>query len=324
MGKLVSGALIVLAVLSGCAPSVIERGPTATADSLGGDVYTATDGETLDFKAWWPEEEPKAVLIAVHGMNEYSRAFEWPAEAWQDQGVAVYALDQRGFGASEARGIWPGSENMTEDLAGFTRQVKARHPELPLFLLGESMGGGVVMLTAARERPLPIDGLVLVAPAITPWDELPVYWRVPLWLMAHSVPWLPMTGRGLDLRPTDNIEVWRAMSEDELVIRETRIDAIYGLTRLMDKASAAVPENCYATLLLYGGQDDFVRSWMVSWVVENAPNGHFEVINYPEGYHWLLRDLEAHKVLADVLLWMTDRASESTDLAQNACPEEPA
>ncbi len=297
-------ALLLTMAVQACAPTVVQRGTATREAALDGDRFIADDGTLLRYRTWLPQGPPRAVLIAVHGMNEYSRAFEWPAETWQGQGIAVYAFDQRGFGDSPDRGIWAGTENLSSDLAAFARLVNARHPGLPLYLLGESMGAAVVLLTAAREDLVPLDGIILVAPAAAPWEELPVHWRAALWLMAHTVPWLPMTGRGLDLRPTDNIDVWREMSLDDLVIHETRVDALYGLTQLMDQAAAAVPRVRFPALLLYGAKDDFVRDWMVSWVVENAPAGQFDVASYDQGYHWLLRDLAAEQVLGDILDWI--------------------
>ncbi len=170
------------------------------------------------------------------------------------------------------------------------------------------MGGGVVLLATSRADSLPINGIILVAPAVAPWEELPLYLRVPLWLAAHTVPWLPVTGRGLELQPTDNIDVWREMSLDKLVIRETRVDAIYGLTQLMDEAAKSIPEVRVPILLLHGGRDDFVRRWMVSWVIENANELQIDVINYEEGFHWLLRDLGAKAVLEDILDWINQRS----------------
>ena len=243
-------------------------------------------------------------------MNEHGKAFEWPAGFWRGKGIVTYAFDQRGFGRSPDRGIWPGAENLARDLGQFTRQVRARHPGLPIFLLGESMGGGVALLAAARPDLVDVQGIVLVAPAVAPWDELPIVPRASLWLAAHTMPWFVFTGEGLGLRPTDNIEVWREMSLDEDIIRGTRADAIYGLAQLMDRAARAAPRVRFPVLLLYGKRDDFVRQWMVDWLASRLPEGRFELVRYDDGYHWLLRDLKPEKVHATILEWMAGRGRD--------------
>jgi len=302
-----------LLILQACTPRIIERGGTTGSATLNDQNYIATDSTTLQLYKWLPETPPRAVVVAVHGMNEYSKAFEIPAKRLRQANIAVYAFDQRGFGASPDRGLWPGTLNLSNDLLGFVRLVKEQNPKVPIFLLGESMGGGVVLVTAARDDLVPLDGIILVAPAICPWDELPLRWRIPLWLMAHSVPWLSLTGRGLNLRPTDNIELLREMSRDKLIIRGTRVDAIYGLTDLMDEASRAAPNIRIPGLVLYGKKDDFVRKWMIASLRDRTSDQHFRFATFEKGYHWLLRDLDSEPVYAEVLDWINGRVAALQD-----------
>jgi alpha-beta hydrolase superfamily lysophospholipase len=320
--------LLLAALAPACAPYVMVKGTETGEASLGGERFVTDDGTRLAFRTWLPDGAPRAVIIAVHGMNEYSRAFERPAEIWQARGIAVYAYDQRGFADHPDRGLWPGADNLSGDLVAFARLVKGRHPGVPVYVLGESMGGGVVLLTAAR-RDFAVDGIVLVAPAAAPYNELPFYMRAPLWFLVHTIPWYPMTGEGLNLRPTDNIQAWREMSRDPRVIKQTRVDAIYGLTQLMDEAARAVPQIRVPTLLLYGCKDDFVRKWMVSWVAEHARAETLDVRVYADRYHWLLRDLQSESVIADIVDWTrrpqarhaANSASSQTDARETIdCP----
>jgi acylglycerol lipase len=297
-------------LLEACAPQIIMRGTESVSPRLDGERFIADDGVEMRVRLWLPDGRPGSVVIAVHGMNEHGKAFEWPAGFWGNNGIVTYAFDQRGFGRSPDRGIWPGAENLARDLSQFTRQVRKRHPDLPIFLLGQSMGGGVALLAAARPDLVDIQGVILVAPAVAPWEELPIAVRSSLWVAAHTMPWFVFTGEGLDLRPTDNIEVWREMSLDEDIIRGTRADAIYGLTQLMDRAARAAPGVRFPVLLLYGKRDDFVRQWMVDWLASRLPEGRFELVRYDDGYHWLLRDLKPEKVHATILEWMAGRRRE--------------
>ncbi len=302
-------ALGVVLVLEACAPRVIARGPEAASPRLDGETFVADDGLMMRVRRWLPDGRPSSVIIAVHGMNEHGKAFEWPAGYWRDNGIVVYAFDQRGFGRGPDRGIWPGADNLARDLAQFARRVRARHPDLPIFLLGESMGGGVALLAAVRRDLADVAGVILIAPAVVPWEEIPIPVRASLWLAAHASPWFVFTGEGLGLRPTDNIEVWREMSRDKDTIRGVRADAVYGLARLMDRAARAAPDIRVPVLLLYGGNDDFVREWMIDWLADHLPRDRLELVRYEDGYHWLLRDLKPEKVHATILDWMAARGS---------------
>jgi acylglycerol lipase len=144
--------------------------------------------------AWLPKEKPKAVILALHGFNDYSNAFTIPGRYLSARGVAVYAYDQRGFGASPMTGIWADKENLINDARQAAALLKRRYPHTPVYLMGESMGGAVSMLAMAGEDTPKINGIILVAPAV--WDVNPLM-RGSLWLMAHTMPEKTMTGDGI-------------------------------------------------------------------------------------------------------------------------------
>src|SRR5205823_13958889 len=138
---------------------------------------------------------------------------EGPARALAWHGIATYAYGQRGFGAAPARGRWVGRWQLAEDLATASRLVRARHPGVPLYLLGESMGGAVVTVAMAGETgtPRPVaDGVILAAPAVWGRPTMNVFERAALWLGVHALPDLAVSGRGLiRIRPSDNFAMLR-------------------------------------------------------------------------------------------------------------------
>ncbi len=228
---------------------------------LADNVLIAADGTPLPLRVWLPQGKPKAVILALHGFNDYSNAFTDPAEAWAKDGIATYAYDQRGFGEAPQHGRWPGERQLTDDLATASRLLHARHPGVPLYLLGESMGGAVVIaaVTGAAGTPPPAaDGIILTAPAVWGRDTMNVFERAALWTGDALFPGMTLTGRGLKIKPSDNIEMLRGLSRDPLVIKETRVDTIKGLVDLMDTALAAAPAVTAPMLLLAGDRDEVV------------------------------------------------------------------
>ena len=141
----------------------------------------------------------------------------------------------------ENRGLWAGDTRMAEDLAAVVALLRARHPGLPVYLLGTSMGGAVAMRAMTLPQPPAVDGLILAAPAVWGWKAMNGLYATALRLAAHTVPARRLTGQGLAIRPSDNIEMLRALGRDPLVIKETRVDAVYGLVGLMDRAYEAPP-----------------------------------------------------------------------------------
>lgn len=279
---------------------------------LADKAFVAADGARLPLRVWLPQGRPKAVILALHGFNDYSNAFSVPAAAWAKQGIATYAYDQRGFGEAPRRGRWVGARLLDEDVAAASRLLRAQHPGVPLYLLGESMGGAVVITAvtgAAGAAPPDVDGIILVAPAVWGRSTMNVFERVALWTGDALFPGVTLTGRGLKIKPSDNIEMLRALGRDPLIIKETRIDTIKGLVDLMDVALAAAPDLREPMLVLAGERDEVVPPRATNRWIDNLPYDarmKRRIALYPQGYHMLLRDLEAPVPVGDVASWIAD------------------
>ena len=298
----VCGALMV--VIAGCAPTVALPGPKIVEPSIASDTLVMADGNERTLQAWLPDGEPRVVILALHGFNDYANAFAAPGAAWAARGIATFAYDQRGFGRDAEPGIWHGEAIMIDDALAALSLLQRRYPGTPVYLLGESMGGAVATLTAAHNPAPPIDGLILVAPAVWARSTMPVSYRVGLWLGAHLAPSMTLRGSNLEIWPSDNIEMLRALSADPLIIKESRVDAIYGLVNLMDAALLGPGDIGFPTLVVYGANDQIVPAEPVGLFVAGLPPGN-RVAVYEAGYHMLLRDLEAQIVLDDIAAWVT-------------------
>ena len=299
----------------GCVGQDLNR-PVATAVTtphLEEDAFVAADGARLPLRSWVPEEGPvKAAVVAVHGFNDYSNAFTGPASEWAKAGIATYAYDQRGFGKAPETGMWAGVGQLDVDLWSVSRLVKEKHPGVPLYLLGESMGGAVVItaVTGAAGAPRPdAAGIILVAPAVWGRPTMNVFERAALWVGYEVAPGLTLTGRQLHIMPSDNIPMLRAFSADPLVIKETRIDTVKGLVDLMDLALAVAPRLDVPMMLLYGEHDQVIPPEPIRLMIEHLPQrgaAKRRIAWYADGYHMLLRDLEAPLVMRDVEAWIAD------------------
>ncbi len=299
-------------LITACAPQLLPEGPLAEsprAPDLSETAFHTADGFELPVRTWRPNPHtPEAVVIALHGFNDYSNAFDGPGEWLAGQGILVYAYDQRGFGAGPYPGLWAGGDRLIDDLRDMVSAVRAAHPGLPLYVLGESMGGAVAM-TAAADQPLDVDGMILVGPAVRGRPVIPAYQQAVLWFAAHTVPWLALTGEGVKVTPSDNIEMLRDLGRDPLVIKATRVDAIWGIVDLMDDALGAADALDVPLLLLYGSNDEIIPPPATLELLRRLPdepqNGR-KVAIYEDGYHMLLRDLQGELVWRDVAAWIDD------------------
>lgn len=301
----------VLLLLAGCAPVVRPGGGVPQPPELRAEAFVSADGAVHPLRVWPAEGAPRAVVLALHGFNDYANAFDWPADWFRRRGVTFYAYDQRGFGGTATRGMWAGETALADDLAEATGLLRARYPTTPLFILGESMGGAVAIVAAARHN-LPVDGVILASPAVWGGKWMNPLYRLTLWTGAHVMPWREVTGRGLKVRATDNTPILRGMGRDPRIVKATRLDAIYGLVQLMDSAVVRAPDVRLPVLLLYGAKDQVIPPRAAGRAAASM-RASLTVRRYPVGYHMFLRDVHAQGYYRDMLGWM---AAPRTQLAE--------
>jgi alpha-beta hydrolase superfamily lysophospholipase len=274
------------------------------------EAFVLSDGARLPYRAWIPGGRPSAVVLALHGFNDSRDAWEIPAPDFADAGIAVYAPDQRGFGASPGRGLWPGVDALADDAGEMARLLRARHPAARVFVMGESMGGAIAMHMATRPMAPDVDGYVLLAPAVWGRARMNVLMRSSLWLAANLVPGMEVSRPppGVRVRPSDNIDALIALSRNPLTIRATRFDTLRGLVDLMDAALAAAPSFSAPALFQYGARDDLVPkpATLATW--RALPDGEQQRAYYANGWHLLMRDLDRALPIHDAIGWIRNPA----------------
>ncbi len=305
--------LYCLILLPGCAPDfTTPENPGLSEPQLQETSFISYDGTELPLRSWQPQggvDPARFILIAVHGFNDYSNFIKNSAHYFNKHQIAVYAYDQRGFGNAPVKGKWSSTEAMTQDLKTLIRLIAQKHPDQPIYLLGHSMGGAVVIQAMSGENHPDVAGAILAAPAVWARSTIPFYQNGALWLVAHSIPWYRVTGEGLGRKPSDNIEMLREQGRDPLVIKETRYDTIYGLQSLMDASYANAEKFNLKTLVLYGHRDEIIPEKPVLDAFQRfpvKPAGQKQLILYKNGYHMLLRDLQAENVMKDIVAWLND------------------
>jgi acylglycerol lipase len=305
-----ASALVLTAACTGPDVGGSPSPPGTVTPAMTASDFIADDGTALPLKSWLPDEKPKAVILALHGFNDYSNAFKDSGEDWAKRGIATFAYDQRGFGAGPHHGFWAGGARLAADASQASALLHARYFGVPLYLLGESMGGAVAIVaeTEVEGTPQPgVKGVILSAPAVWGRNTMTASERVALWLGDHALPGLKLSGRGLGVTPSDNTEMLRALGRDPLVIKETRIDAIKGLVDLMDDALAAAPKLHAPMLFLYGDHDEVIpRESTRRFLAALPADERRRIAFYPKGYHMLLRDLGAEVVRHDVEAWVAN------------------
>ena len=311
---------LVLLGLTACMPSPAQIASVPARDHLltiSGPAplpiqFDLTDGTSLAGRVW-RHDQPRHIVLGVHGFNDHSKAFEPLAQHLRNElGATVYAYDQRGFGANPSPGIWPGADPLLEDLRQIAMQLRQRQAGLPFTVVGESMGGAVVWVAASEPPGLLADQLVLKAPAVWGANSMPWYQRLSLKFMNAVAPDMSLTGRGvqsLGITPTNDPDVSRELSRDPLFIKATRISSLDGVTELMGRAQALSIPPPQRSLVLYGLRDRIIPpppvcDWLTHLNGTGAASTELDFVIYPDGWHLLTRQLQTREVLRDMQHWI--------------------
>src|ERR1700760_2578024 len=117
-----AGGLIRLAA---CAPEIAREGLAVTTPAFESDAFVTRDGLHLPLRHF-DAAHPRAVIVALHGMSDYSEAFDMPGPYWAEHGITTLAFDQRGFGAAPDPGVWGGADAMRQDLRDAVDAARAK------------------------------------------------------------------------------------------------------------------------------------------------------------------------------------------------------
>jgi acylglycerol lipase len=322
---------LVGAVLSACAP--LQQGALKFSGQaqpgFSENWFTSFDGARLGLSTWEAKEPtpatpeattvsfgpsaaepqaPETVIIAVHGMNDYAGAFKSAGKWWSEHGVTVYAYDQRGHGRSPQPGIWPQHDVMRKDLKAAVAVARRMHPNARIAVVGESMGASVAITAFADPDPPKADVLILSGPGFRGWGALPWLYSVSLWTSSHMRPgWIVVPPKGVHVVATDNNDKLREMWNDKYVLKDNRIDSVYGVVSIMEEADAKVAKlpKKVPTLLLYGANDQVIPSFGVERAAKKMPV-FVKTAYYTNGYHMLMNDKQAPVVYADILGFIDD------------------
>lgn len=290
-------ALLVLAsLMSACVAGgpIYAPGPEISSKqsniALGNSVELATSN--------WGPDDPKAVIFALHGYGDHAEStFSSAARFWAERGIRTIAIDQRGFGRNPSRGYWPGADALVEDAISVSKQIRGRYPCIPIVALGHSMGGGVVLAAAAKG--LESDRIVLAVPAIWGGSQLNPLHRMAAWWASLIAPDVRFSGRGfVRIQASDNIEALRALQRDPLYLSPPSAREIMGLVRITDRAAKSAPSVRTPALMLLGSKDQIVPRDAVRTVFQTLA-GPKSIIEYPNGWHLIFRDLQAEPVWHD-------------------------
>lgn len=264
-------------------------------------------------RSWQPAAEPRAVVVALHSFGDHGGAYALLGPYFSRHGVLLVSYDQAGFGQRQRAGHWAGETVLINEASQLVKQLDQRYSQ-PVFLLGESLGGAVAMLTALQQ-PERVSGIILAAPAVREGIRFRHGWNLAIASAATLAPgYLLHVERRAD-DPSLVGEHARRLAEDPSVMRQVRMDSYWGLIQLADSASDQAAALQVPSLLLYGGKDNSVPAEGIAHLRQHL-QGQNDYHHYPQAPHLLLQSPQWQAISDTILDWIILHTREpSTDAA---------
>lgn len=279
------------------------------------DQFSVDDDLVLFCQSWQPEDAVQAVVIVVHGFGDHSSRFDNIVQFMAPRGIAVYCFDQRGHGRSPGqRGHIDDFGQFRTDLQAFRRYVEAQQPQQPLFLLGQSMGG-LIVLNYALTYPQGLQGVLALSPHLSDPPVSPVLVK-----LSHLIS---------RVWPTFSLDIGlktSRLSRDAGVVKAYENDPLVhgkASTRLGAELSAAVAwtqANAHSfqppLFMTHGDADVITNPEGSRRFFEAVESPAKEMIIYQGGYHELHNDIHRERALMDMTHWIESRVKAATQQSQ--------
>lgn len=264
----------------------------------------AQDGTLLFFSRDIPDN-PKAVLVIIHGLAEHSGRYDYVVEKFTGAGYAVYRFDNRGHGKSGGdRGYLESFHDFLDDADLVIDKARVDFLSLPVFVLGHSMGGFIAAGYAAK-YPGKVAGQIFSGAAVRVLPGFEYLQNEEYRARGREI--LPNALGHLVSRDQGIVAAYAA---DPLVQKEFTLrlaGAVWkdGVTWLKVNAVAiTVP-----ALVLHGADDKIVPAGDSEWLYEAVSSKDKKLKLYPNLYHEILNEPEKDEVIADILAWLDSRVA---------------
>jgi len=268
--------------------------------------FSAPDGTRLQRRAWLPREA-RRVVVLVHGLAEHSGRYDHVGAWLSTRDCAVHAYDHRGHGQSEgARGHLDGFAELLDDLEAFLQTVRREHPDLPMVLVGHSMGGLVTTALLAERKP-DVACAAVTGPALEVPEHVSSARRRIARVLRRVTPRLRMAAGLSPEHLSRDPEVVRGYASDPLVFRRVTVSLASELLDAVTRTAGGAFRVQVPMLLLHGEADRLCPPHgSRAFHAQLRGPGHRLRI-YPQLRHEILNEPEHEQVLEDLLEWLLER-----------------
>lgn len=242
----------------------------------------------------WSHETPRYAVLLSHGYGEHIGRYAHVASALVDAGAVVHGIDHVGHGRSDgARAVVRDYDEVVKDLHQLDLRVREEHPDLPVVLIGHSMGG-LIALRYAQSYADTLAALVLSGPQLGGHEILAQLLAMP------EIPEFPMDATILSRDPA----VGEAYVADPLVwhggFQRPTLEA---MVRAQQAVEAGARVTSLPVLWMHGTDDQLSPIESARPVVESVVE-QLQTREYTDARHEIFNETNQHEVIADLVAFL--------------------
>lgn len=268
--------------------------------------------------------KPRGIVLTVHGLAMHGKCYSTFGRKLAEQGFIVVSTDLRGYGKYQSAGHQfckatadckekTNYDRSFHDIARLAHALRERYPSLPLFGVGESLGGAMIIRLAA-DNPELVDGLVLSAPAIRHHSFVDPY------VVADASLCMTNPRHQLDLTPfvrrysSDDPRIVQEVLEDPLARRHLSFYELLQASNTVHKTASYISKIPVDTpvLVIQGSADRCVKANSVMILLSELRSNDQTVKWFHERGHILIETAFIKPdTMEAITVWLDSHASST-------------
>lgn len=255
----------------------------------------------------WTVDSPKAIVLLVHGLGEYSGRYTWTSQQFNEAGYSVYSYDQRGHGHSDGRRSYiEDFDTLVNDFEYWKNQLSI-DPNLPLFIYAHSMGALMISKYVLDRKPSDIRGIVFSGGALKVHPDLSPLLQKLAPIIGTIIPKLKTVGLDPSLVSKDQAVV-DAYRNDPLINHEgTYAKTGHIMLKTIKYVQSKFDQWQLPVLIMHGGSDRLIDPNGSKMMYEKIPVKDKKLLILDDLYHEIMREPEKEKVLSTMIDWIDKR-----------------
>lgn len=275
------------------------------------DSFQTTDGEKIHTVKWLVDN-PKAVILQVHGIGEHSGRYKHVAEYFNQHGYSMYSLDHRGHGKSTGeRAEFDSFEPFINDLKQYFDIIRSESDGLPIYIYGHSMGSMISTLFTLKYQN-ELAGFISSGSPLQLDTSVPGFLIPIIRFLGRVVPNLRLLGVENEALSSDPAVVADYVNDPLNNNKKSTLRVVRTFSITGEQTRKRIHTLTLPLLAIHGEADRLTPKLGSEFLYQTASSSDKKLIIYPEMLHEIHNEFGKEKVLQDITDWLDAHVKQTS------------